>query len=578
MVYCSRRAFMLISALASGEVLAHDRTGLTATGMAADVVNPPPDLQSLIDQERERILEILKKDDIPGAAVCLHYRGKPLWIEGFGVTDRQSGRNVGTGTIFSIQSTSKNVATTAIMLAVQHGLLDLDKPINTYLPDFAVRSRFEQTPERKMTLRLLLSHRAGFTHEAPIGNNFDPTFPDFETHVKSISQTWLRYPVGERFAYSNLGIDLAGYILQTVSNKPFADCVKSLVFDPLGMSDSTASTDEYVDRADRAVGQEKGYTEVPLKIPLIPSGGVYTSARDMAAYLTFHLNKGKFAGKTILEEGLWREMHGFSLGGDYSLGVWREELRYGDTPIRMLHHPGGGFGFGSVFRLFPQAELGWVALFNRTADAGYGLGAELQNAILTRQYGEQKPRLPMQDLSAIDLPGAEMEKFIGNWRGRFLSRDIKLKDGELGMQVGPAFWPLKFSSPKDVFMSKDVFMPLPRPQGEALTAEYFPESNARTAYFLSPTGGTNLDYNDGPDDTPGPDRKEWDAYLGNYAIHLWGKLIEDVKVYRKNGYLYFGELRLIVEEQPGLFFTCTGEAVDFRTAPVSVRNIRLVRT
>jgi CubicO group peptidase (beta-lactamase class C family) len=570
-VHCSRRAFMLIGAIASSKVLAHDRAGPAVTGMATDVANSPPGLQSLINQERERILEILKKNDIPGAAVCLHYQGKPLWIEGFGVTDRQSGRKVGTSTIFSIQSTSKNVTATAIMLAVQHGLLDLDKAITTYLPDFAVQSRFEQAPERKMTLRLLLSHRAGFTHEAPIGNNYDPAFPDFETHVKSISQTWLRYPVGERFAYSNLGIDLAGYILQTVSNMPFADCVKSLVFDPLGMSDSTASTDEYVDRADRAVGHAKGYTEVPLKIPLIPSGGVYTSARDMAAYLAFHLNKGKFDGKTILEEGLWREMHGFSLGGDYSLGVFRTELRYGDTPLRMLHHPGGGFGFGSVFRLFPQAELGWVALFNnRVADAGYGLGAELQSAILTRQCGEQRPRLPVQDLSAVDLPAAEMEKFIGNWRGWYFSGDIKFKDGELGMQVGPAFWPLKFSSPKDVFMQL--------PQGEALTAEYFPKSKGRTAYFLSPISERNLDYNDGPHDVPGPDRKEWDAYLGDYAIHVWGKLDQRVKVYQKNGYLYFDGHRLIVEEEPGLFFTCTGEAVDFRTGRVTVANIPLVRT
>src|SRR5262249_41083411 len=217
-------------------------------------------------------------------------------------------------------------------------------------------------------------------------------------------------------------------------------------------------------------------------------------------------------------------------------------------------HNGGGFGFGSVFRLFPQAELGWIALFNRATDAGYSLGTELQSAILTRQYGERRPRLPVQDLSAIDLPATEMAKFIGNWQGRYFSRDIKLKDGELGMQVGPAFWPLKFSSPKD------VFMPLPRPQGEALTAEFFPGSKGRTAYFLSPIGETNLDYNDGPHDTPGPDRKEWDAYLGDYAIHVWGKLDRHVKVYRKNGYLYFGELRLIVEEEPGLFFTCTGEA------------------
>ena len=258
----------------------------------------PPDLQPSIDRERANIRETLAKGGIPAVAVCLVHDGKPAWIEGFGVTDRKSRRPVSERTIFSIQSTSKNFTATAIMLAVQRGLLHLDEPITTYLPDFSVQSRFESLPARQMTLRLLLSHRAGFTHEAPVGNNYDPSFPDFETHVQSLSRTWLRFPVGERYRYSNLGIDLAGYILQTVSKKPFAECLQTYIFDPLGMTDSTVATDVYPRRVDRAVGHAKGYAAVPLKTPLIPSGGVYTSARDMAAYLTFHLNKGGFAGKS----------------------------------------------------------------------------------------------------------------------------------------------------------------------------------------------------------------------------------------------------------------------------------------
>jgi CubicO group peptidase (beta-lactamase class C family) len=57
------------------------------------------DLQPPIARERENILATFDKDDVPGAAVCLVYQGKPVWIEGFGVTDRQSRRPVGTGTI-----------------------------------------------------------------------------------------------------------------------------------------------------------------------------------------------------------------------------------------------------------------------------------------------------------------------------------------------------------------------------------------------------------------------------------------------------------------------------------------------
>ena len=129
-------------------------------------------------------------------------------------------------TIFSVQSTSKNFTAMSVLLAVQDGLLNLDVPITTYLPDFTVHSIFEEHPERKITLRMLLSHTAGFTHEAPVGNNFDLGPVSFEDHIKSISDTWLRFPVGTGYAYSNLGIDLAGYILQKASGQPFAEYVE----------------------------------------------------------------------------------------------------------------------------------------------------------------------------------------------------------------------------------------------------------------------------------------------------------------------------------------------------------------
>jgi CubicO group peptidase (beta-lactamase class C family) len=66
---------------------------------------------------------------------------------------------------------SKLFTATAVMQAVEAGRLDLDEPITTYLPDFTVHSAFEAHPERRITLRMLLSHTAGFNHEAPVGNS-----------------------------------------------------------------------------------------------------------------------------------------------------------------------------------------------------------------------------------------------------------------------------------------------------------------------------------------------------------------------------------------------------------------------
>jgi hypothetical protein len=90
-------------------------------------------------------------------------------------------------------------------------------------------------------------------------------------------------------------------------------------------------------------------------------------------------------------------------------------------------------------------------------------------------------------------------------------------------------------------------------------------------------GETSLDYNDGPHDAAGPDKASWMPFEGDYHIDQWGSLSEQVKVHRKNGWLYVNDIRLVVELEPGLFFTSDGEAVDFRPTVPTWRNLRLQR-
>ena len=170
--------------------------------------------KSIIDTLKISIPKIMERDSIPGVSVAVVNDKKILWISSYGFTDKTKKRQIDNETLFSIQSMSKNFTALAILLAVQDGLLNLDTPIKKYLPGFTVHSIYEDHPEDQITLRHLLSHRAGFTHEAPIGSNFDDRSHTFKEHIESITDTWLRYPVGYRFSYTNLGIDLAGYILQ----------------------------------------------------------------------------------------------------------------------------------------------------------------------------------------------------------------------------------------------------------------------------------------------------------------------------------------------------------------------------
>jgi hypothetical protein len=84
-----------------------------------------------------------------------------------------------------------------------------------------------------------------------------------------------------------------------------------------------------------------------------------------------------------------------ALGGDYGLGVMRSERLYGSTPVRLLHHRGGGFGFGCVFTYCRQANAGFAAMFNRATSAGYGIGERLLDQLLSARFGPRQPRVPL---------------------------------------------------------------------------------------------------------------------------------------------------------------------------------------
>jgi CubicO group peptidase (beta-lactamase class C family) len=254
----------------------------------------------VFDKYRQRIPEIMAKDKIPGLSIALVDREGILWTAGFGRTG-DWGQSVTPDTLFSIGSISKTFTGTAVMIGVQDGLVDLDTPIAEYLPDFTVNSRFEERPLDKMTRRHLLTHTAGFAHTAPIGNVADTRCGSLEEHVLSIRQTWLKFRVGERFSYSNPGIDLAVYILQVRSGRPFQQYVKEKVFDPLGMPNSTLDRDFVEGHPHRARGHSTNVSEFPIPTYMPGPSGVHTTARDLSRFARFGLNRGTLDGRTILE-------------------------------------------------------------------------------------------------------------------------------------------------------------------------------------------------------------------------------------------------------------------------------------
>jgi CubicO group peptidase (beta-lactamase class C family) len=370
-----------------------------------------PEWQKVLDQCRDSIPGRMKKCKIPGLSIAVVDREGVVWSAGFGRTGKGS-QPVTPETLFSIQSMSKTFTATAVMMAVQDGLVDLDTPIVKYLPEFTVHSRFEDKPQEKITLRHLLSHTAGFTHEAPVGNNMDCRYGSFDEHVLSIQQTWLRHRVGERYSYSNLGIDLAGYILQVRSGQPFVEYMKKKVFEPLGMPNSSMDYAVVNKSPNRARGHVAHVSKMPVEIPMVAAGGVYTSAAELARFVQFHLNRGVVDGRVVLGAARLDTMYTSSpVSREYGLGIGVGQKH--DTYV--LNHGGGGFGFLTIMMWYPEFGVGCLVLTNSTKhdDEHVKIAAELLDELIARRLvaRDTSGRIPTaeqlvgKDLKLSPLPG-----------------------------------------------------------------------------------------------------------------------------------------------------------------------------
>jgi CubicO group peptidase (beta-lactamase class C family) len=458
----------------------------------------------VFDEYKQSIPKLMKKNKIPGLSVAVLDSNSILLSAGFGYADNNKEIPVTTETIFSIQSMSKTFTATAVMCAVNDGLVELDSPITEYLPSFTVHSIFEENPEQSITLRHLLSHRAGFTHEAPVGNNYDTYSPSFEDHVLSISDTWLKFPVGQKFSYSNLGIDLAGYILQVQSGKPLDHYVKEKIFEPLDMSHSSMDMRVIRKNKNRAIGHSFFLRKIPLEIPMIAAGGVYTNAVDLAEFVRFHLNFGKLDSREVVDEQILSEMYGKTDG--YCLGLGKGKKH--DT----FYHAqgGGGFGFHSYMIWYPEYGIGAIELTNSSPHAIMGhLSTEILNKLITQKLVTKKSISWLEDAYKNKLPDSDSTK---------------------------------------------------------------EEDDIRRAF------------------TPTPYKEEWSSYTGRYIFVINGyepawyvkvalalgyeHEAATAKVRKKDGNLTINNESL-EEIEPGLFFTASGEALDFRNDIPTWRNIKL---
>ena len=329
-----------------------------------------PNLAIAVNEFRASVPKIMRKSKISGGALALVDDKGILWAEGFGTTDFRRKIPVTPNTLFYIGSIGKTFTATAVLLAVQDGLLDLDEPITTYLPDFKVYSRYEERPQSKITLRHLLSHTSGLPREVVGCNMVENDGDTLEDRFRGIDGLWLKYPVGRAFTYSNGGFDLAAYVLQTVSGMPFEQYMTERILRPLGMHHSTLSQNDIRSNTNRAVGHTIGITDIPTAHGCLGSGGVWTDAADLARFIQYFMNRGIPEGNHLLNESWFEVM--LAPHARITTAEDEEDIYYGlgiginrTSGQTVRAHNGGGIGQSSSMYWCPKYGIGGLVLTNR---------------------------------------------------------------------------------------------------------------------------------------------------------------------------------------------------------------------
>jgi len=252
-----------------------------------------PEKLAAIDQT---ILQAITNKETPGGVLWLERQGV-VYVKSYGYRALIPAKELATvDTIYDAASLTKVLATApAIMILVERGQLELDKPVSNWIPEFTGGER------EKITLRHLLTHTSGL----PSGLTRRNQLHDHASAVAQAVTERVNPSPGQAFRYSDVNFILLGEIVRRVSGKPLNEFAMSEIFEPLGMKDTRylppaawreriAPTEQSLrgvvhDPTARAMGGVAGHA------------GVFTTAADLARYCRMMLNGGELDGRRVLK-------------------------------------------------------------------------------------------------------------------------------------------------------------------------------------------------------------------------------------------------------------------------------------
>lgn len=402
---------------AAGAVEAQTVAAPEAVAAAAVPVraSADPDLRARVRLAEAWLATQLAGEGVPGAAYAIVFDQETLAARGLGHADEARRVPVTADTRFSVCSISKLFTSIAVMQERDSGRLNLDAPIETYVP----WARLAPVPgaaggPEPVTARAILSHVSGLPREVDLPYWRQARFPDTAAVRSRVSTQAMLYRPFDTYQYSNLGMTLVAEAAAATSGLDYHALLKSRILDPLGLRSTTSELPNTLRGRDFAVGwtaRRTGWdrtTFEPYTLSgIAPAAGFASSARDLGRFAAWQFRVLAGGGDEVLKASTLREMHrAHWVAPDRPDQMWGLGFRVANLNGKtVVGHGGWCPGYRSALLLRPQDRLA-VALLTNADDAdAQALAEGMWELVLSdaSRIASGKPAPPRtRDLSAFE--------------------------------------------------------------------------------------------------------------------------------------------------------------------------------
>ncbi|MBK5276501.1 MAG: beta-lactamase family protein [Desulfuromonadales bacterium] len=364
----------------------------------------------------------MNKHGITGLSIALVDDRQVVWAAGFGFADKAGNVPATAETVYRAGSISKLFTATAIMQLAEQGLLDIDKPLQNYLPEFSIKSRFPDAGP--ITQRNIMTHHSGIPSDLLKGawsKNPEP----FTNVVNLLREGHVAYPPDFVNSYSDLGVSVLGHALEKVVGRGYVSHMTTALLRPLGMADSSFSqAPDHSPAASKAYRNGEEAEDTPLRD--IPAGGLNSTVLDLSRFMQMILAGGRAGERQIIKTETLAEMlrpqnETVALDLSFRIGLGWMLGGQGDIDIRnagpIAHHSGITLYHRSMLIVLPEQKLGVVVLSNSATgtDAVLKLATEALKAALEAKSGIRQPERETAGTGAGTTTRAELQVYAGRY-------------------------------------------------------------------------------------------------------------------------------------------------------------------